>query len=277
MSEMAREDLMRLQAQLEAVQAELRDLRTRERSLSPLVAPFLGLPGQVGLWAAGATQRSTGNLYDLSGQGRTLTYNGNPAVNLINNLSPFYNLDGTGDFFSRADETDFDITAGETIFSTDIRGITAVGWFQLDSIAYAQARGFITKDDISTNRSYGLYVTTTGSIQAMASSNGSASTLSTGPQLSTANYFMGWMRWKPSTFLDAGINAPVSANYTRNTTSIPSGVFAGTAPFNIGSVNSDGTNRVIDGRFVVGTLCATCLTDEWLTYLFSATRGLLGV
>lgn len=270
-------DLATLQAQIAGLTKRVNDFETRPMTQNPLVAPFLNLPGQVGLWAAGVTQRSTGNLYDLSEQGRILTYNGNPAVNLLNNFVPFYNLDGTGDFFSRADETDLDITAGETIFSTDIRGITLVGWFSLDVVTPAQARGLISKDGIASQRSYGLYVTNTSNIQGFVSSDGTASTITNGPVLTAGNYFMGWMRWKPSTYLDAGINLPIAPNYVRNTTSIPAGVFAGTAPFNIGCINSDGVNRVIDGRFVIGTLCATVLSDEWLAYLFNSTRGLFGV
>lgn len=269
-------DLATLQAQIASLQKRVNDFETRPMTQNPLVAPFLNLPGQVGLWAAGAVQRSTGNLYDLSGQGRALTLNGNPAINLHNNFVPFYNLDGTGDFFSRADESDLDVTGTETIFDSTIRGVTMIGVYQLDVISYAQTRGFMSKDGIASQRSYGMFCTASGQIQAMVSSDGTTGVLSSGPQLGTSNYFMGWMRWKPSTYLDAGINLPIAANYVRNTTSIPASLFAGTAPFNIGCVNSDGVNRIIDGRFVIGTLCATALSDEWLAYLCNAVRGPLG-
>ncbi|NJO31403.1 MAG: hypothetical protein HC874_30490 [Richelia sp. SL_2_1] len=73
-----------------------------------------------------SVQRSTGNVYDLSGQGRTLTYNGNPTFNYTG-LVPYVSLDGTGDFLSRADETDLDILGTETIYNSAVRGLTLGG------------------------------------------------------------------------------------------------------------------------------------------------------
>ena len=89
-----------------------------------LISPFLALPGLVGFWPMSSVQRSTGNAYDLSGQTRTLTYNGNPTYNINNDFAPYIRLDGTGDFLSRADETDLDILGTETIYASTVRGLT---------------------------------------------------------------------------------------------------------------------------------------------------------
>ena len=74
-----------------------------------MVSRYQTLPGLFGVWPFSSVQRSTGNVADFGGQQRTWTYNGNPTFNLYNNLVPYAELDGTGDFFSRADETDLDI------------------------------------------------------------------------------------------------------------------------------------------------------------------------
>lgn len=265
-------DLARVQAQLEAVQAELRDLRTRERASAALGAAMLDLPALVGAWMPTSVQRSTGNVYDLSGQARTLTYNGNPTLNHYNGLVPYYDLDGTGDFFSRADEADMRVTGAETIYASAVRGLTMGGWFWLDTATYAQTRGFVSKDNIAAARAYGLFVTAAGAVQAFVSSDGSAQTLATGATLTASQWYFLWGRFLPSTYLDAG----VGVSYTRNTTSIPASIFAATSVFNVGSVNSDGVNRVIDGRWAAAFVCANALSDNLLGAFYQRTRALFG-
>jgi hypothetical protein len=264
-------DLATLQAQIAGLQKRVNDFETRPMTQNPLVAPFLNLPGQVGLWAAGVTQRSTGNLYDLSGQGRALTYNGNPAINLQNNFVPFYNLDGTGDFFSRADETDLDILGTEAIFGSAIRGLTMGCWFQFDSVA--SSTNIFLKAGAAGTRSYQMFQNAPA-LTFRVSADGTNFVGATGPNLSTGVWYFLWGRYSPSTYIDAGINLPIASNYVRNTTSIPASIFNGTAPLELGGSSAGNST---DGRFALAFLCATVLSDEWLAHLFNSTRGLFGV
>ena len=134
-------------------------------SLGSYLADFIALPGLVGVWPMSSIQRSTGLAYDLSSQARHLTYNGNPVfgqfINPVGGLAiPYLDFDGTGDFLSRADETDLDILGTETIFSAGTRGITFGGWCWWDVAGTpgVTTRPFITKAVSSGVSPYQIYM-----------------------------------------------------------------------------------------------------------------------
>src|SRR3990172_4789567 len=118
----------------ESLDRRIRNIETMGNGvfLGNVLASYMALPGLVGFWPMSSIQRSTGNAYDLSGQGRTLTYNGNPAYTYYNGLVPYIDLDGTGDYLSRSDETDLDITGAETIYTTGAAGLTIGCWAWFD-------------------------------------------------------------------------------------------------------------------------------------------------
>ena len=62
--------------------------------LGNFIPSFLALPGLIGAWSMSNFQRSTGNVYDLSVQSRTLTYNGNPTFG-YENFVPYLHLAGS--------------------------------------------------------------------------------------------------------------------------------------------------------------------------------------
>mgnify|MGYP001562300049 CR=1 FL=1 len=128
-----------------------------------VLASYMALPGLVGFWPMSSVQHSTGNAYDLSGQARTLTYNGNPAYSYYNGLVAYIDLDGTGDYLSRADETDLDITGNKAIYTTGAAGLTVGGWFYNNANFAAGGTGLITKWNSAgaTTGSFMLYGLTT--------------------------------------------------------------------------------------------------------------------
>jgi len=131
------------------------DMMARPEISSDLISPFMALPGLRGFWPT-SSFNETGNAYDLSGQGRTLTYNGNPMYN-YDGLVPYIDLDGTGDYLSRADEAGLDILGTETYVAAAARGLTTGGWFYFNN-ALGATEGMIAKwnSSLGNHRSYML-------------------------------------------------------------------------------------------------------------------------
>ena len=235
-----------------------------------VLASYMALPGLVGFWPMSSIQRSTGNAYDLSGQGRTLTYNGNPAYTYDNGLVPYIAFDGTGDYLSRADETDLDITGAETIYTTGAAGLTMGGWFWLDSTA--SEWGLIGKwNGTGNQRSYVL--TSSATPRLYVSGNGSTQiSVDSSVTVSTGTWYFMVARFIASTSIDIYINS----TKTTNTASIPASLFVSTATFEI-SGYSAGTAVLLPGRATLCFLCANALGDDLISSLFQSSRVLLSV
>jgi hypothetical protein len=260
-----------LTRQVKDLQTQVNNLVKPEKS-SDLISPFLDLPGLVGFWPMSSVQGSTGNAYDLSGQGRTLTYNGNPTYNIYNNLVPYIDLDGTGDFLSRADEAGLDISGTETIYASGVRGLTMGGYFW--AVAAGAAQGLISKwNGAGNQRSYLVDIQGDGSAAVFVSVDGSAitSASSGAASVSAAAFHFVVGRFTPSSelaiFLD-GVK-------TTNTTSIPASIHSGTSALQVGAFNAG--MSLLTGRASHCFLCANALPDATVGSLFQRTRGAFGV
>lgn len=233
------------------------------------ISTFQNLPGLVGFWPMSSVQRSTGNAYDLSGQTRTMSYNGNPVYS-FGGMAPYIELDGTGDYLSRADETDLDILGSEAIYAANVRGLTFGGWF------YPGAAGavmrYMSKWGNAGTRSYMLHATATGTHQMTVSSDGTASTLiETTSAYSTNAWYFVVGRFKPSTEVAIFTNS----DKVINTTSIPAAIFSGASDLVIGGQTGGAT--LLTGRASLCFLCADALSDDVITALFQQTRRLFGI
>lgn len=265
------EDLVR---QVDNLQRTVDGLVLPEMSRD-MISPFQALPGLVGFWPMSSVQRSTGNVADLGGQTRTLTYNGNPTYNIYNNLVPYLDLDGTGDFLSRADETDLDILGTETVFASGVRGLACGGYYWWDNKDTVNGDGMLDKTDLVNQRSYELFSGTTPIFRV--SSNGTAVTTvtSTVTHTTSAWYFV-VARYTPSTELAIFVSEPGGGlTKTINTTSIPASIFNSTSQLEIGRINLAAT--ALDGRVALQFLCANALPDALISSLFQQTRVLFGV
>lgn len=234
-----------------------------------VVSSYQALPGLVGFWPMSSVQRSTGNVYDLSGQGRTLTYNGNPTFNYVG-LVPYIAFDGTGDFLSRVDETDLDITGGETIYNSSVRGLTCGGWFYFSSaspreILMSKADGGSVGMSWWLEKSSGVLGVYTGTGAAFVT------TFTTSIVVADTWYHI-IFRYVPSTSLQIYLNGVLVAS---NSVSIPATLLNTTQPFNIGSTNN-GT-LPLAGRASLCFLCANALSDSFAFSLFEQSRVLFGV
>jgi len=235
-----------------------------------LASLFMGLPGLRGLWLPGASVAETGNVSDISGQGRTLTYNGNPTINLHNALVPYLDLDGTGDFLSRPDENGLDVAGTETYIASGLRGLTVGGWFW--SNAGGAAQGLIGKRNaVVGGHSYLLETSASNALSLLVSTDGNTDVTVTGTVFPTAGWFFAVGRFTPSTELKIFMNGSTATN----TTSIPASIFNGSSAFQIGSFNA-GVNLLV-GRCALGFLCAAAVPDSILATALAMSRGLFGV
>lgn len=218
------------------------------------------LNGLRGFWPLTSRDENDA-MYDLSGQGRTLTNNSAMAFG-VHGLATYAIHDGAGDYGSRADEAGLDITAGLTLGC----------WVYLENAPGADT-GIISKWTTTGNqRAYLLNVNSTPTVEFQVSSNGTA-TISSGVSatLTEDRWYHIAGRYDPSTALDIFLNGVKVSN----TTSIPAAINNATAPLNLGAHNAGAV--LLDGRTNLPFLCAAVLSDATIQSIYHHTRALFGV
>lgn len=241
------------------------------------ISSIQALPALRGLWpmssvVGGPTIPSGGNANDLSGNGLTLTYNGNPTYNFDSSLIfPHYiDVDGTGDYLSKADtgaNDPLDIIGTETYIASGIRGLTFGGWFY----PTASANGLmIGKADDLNGPYFLLNEGGTNALFRIRDSGDAANfTVRTPITLNVWQYIVG--RYTPSTEIK------IWDNRTSNTflVGIPAAILNGTDGFAIGATGA-GT-ILFTGRASLCWVCAAALDDIHIISLFEQQRVLFGV
>lgn len=221
-----------------------------------MYAMFTGLPGLRGYWPMSSQTQAAGDLvYDLSGQGRSLTRTGAEMVGVYNDVVPYAEFNGTTDNLNRADETGLDITGA----------LTLGGWFWLDSLTGVRPLMSKWGTGLAT-RAYSLDVNagtarlTLGTGAAVTSYNGSAVSVSgwhfiVGRRVasSTADIFVDGVETNNASVLAALVN---SANAFR--------------------IGHDDDANFLDGRAGPCFLCAAALSDNLLSLLLNRSRSLFG-
>lgn len=244
-----------------------RGLTTTARDAS--ISTFLSLPGLRGFWPMSSSDE-LGYAYDLSGQGRLLTYNGNPTYGIYN-LAPYINMDGTGDYLSRADENGLDITGTETSIVSTMNGITLGGWFWFDTADTIDV--LIGKCPNTTSANYLLdrYGTLAGDpVRFLCGSTASTDYVESGATNINTWYFC-CGRFRPGRSIDLFLNDVM----TRNTTGVPASASANVSGFAIGATGGGG--NLLDGRASLCFLCAAALPDWEIRSIYHSTRALFGV
>jgi hypothetical protein len=233
------------------------------------ISIFSMLPGLRGFWPL-STANESGNAYDLSEQGRILTYTGNPTYN-VSGLAPYIDFDGVGDYLTRADEAGLDCLGNESYIAAAIQGITFGGWFWFDRDTNGE--GLITKADGITNNNRNfdlLYRGDAGDVAQVDISNGAnAYTITSTDILTTGVWYFLAGRFVPSTSVD------VYVNLAKDTLAagIPATANNSNAPFQIGARNG---GLLLDGRANLCFLCAAALPDVIINQLFEQTRAMFG-
>jgi hypothetical protein len=242
-------------------------------SIAELYADFRGLPALRGLWYPGAAD-NTGAVYDASGQGRTLTYNGGPRIftdlyaSAGQDVVPHYYHDGTGDWFSRASEAGLGLVGNEAYVDTALQGASVFGWFYIHAV---QVNKFIAKQDAATaaGNNYVLYTDVTAHPSFQVASGATTYTVSAADAIAINTWHFLVGRFVPLT----SVSIIVDGVETANTTAIPATLNNPVQPFQIGAGNN--TNP-LNGGWALAGICACALPDELIQYLFSRTQSLFG-
>jgi hypothetical protein len=236
------------------------------------VAAFLQLSSLRGFWPMSSVDNA-GAIYDLTGQGRTLTRNGNPVLT-YSNLAPYYDFDGTGDYFNRADEAGLDILGSESYVATSVRGLTLGGWFQVDAVG--SAFGLISKwNDVAVNqRAYLLRVEAANTPRLFVSTTGIDS-----PNV-TSSVTVGTFTWffVVARYDNTSGDLDIFVNNTQDTNAgvVGAALFNSNADLNIGAFNN-GASGQLNGRASMCFLCAAALGDVAIHSLFNQTRQIFQV
>ena len=245
---------------------------------------YLQLPGLRGFWPMSAVD-SSGNAQDQSGHSHILTYTGNSVYGLdlttARCLAAYIRFDGTGDYLTRADEADFDITGTETYFTSQAtsagaaRGMTCGGWFRPEDVTNDQ--GLVTKWGAAGNYSWllGLYGSVAGDPLRLYISDDGTNTDSVSSAAACAVNTWQFMAGRFNDG-DAGAELAVFLNGTGTTAATArASIFSGNGPFNI-SGNNNGT-ALYTGRAALCFQCAAALPNVTLWALYQQTRTLFGV
>ncbi len=226
-----------------------------------VIGDFLALPELRGLWVFSSVNES-GSAIDLSGQGRTLTNNGGIPRAVLPSGLPYCTLNGTTQYWSRADEAGIDITGPLTMG-------TWVYWSTLSN------RWCMAKFNGSTNqRAYALSTSLSGSdylYSCLVSAAGTASFgINSSPDIIVANRlsFMA-MRYVPSTELALFVN---KKKYT-TTVGVPASIHNSNAALTFGRT-ADGAP--MDGGLAIAFLSAAAISDESLDHLYEKSLPLMG-
>lgn len=246
----------------------VQEAKTTGPSLGEFYGQWQGAPGLRGLWLAGSADQ-TGAMYDYSGQGRTLTYNGNPVLNIYNSLVPYWGYDGTGDFHSRADEAGLDVLGTEGYVGGTVKGLTLGGWFWSDVLGTRHT--LISKGSgVAAATNFFLEKNAADTITFWVSDGVTFTTvISTTPLLANTWYYV-CARYAPSALLQVTVNGET----TTNTTTIPAALVNSASAFNIGALA--GGAPLLIGRCAAAYLAAMYWPDNLSMDMYMRSRSLFG-
>lgn len=230
-------------------------------------AMYQALPGLRGFWPMSSFNES-GNAYDLSGQGRTLTYNGNPLYNW-QSLAPYIAFDGTGDWLSRADEAGLDILGTEAYVGGGVRGLTLGGWFMRQD---TNAAGLICKTDgtYAYHLDWGAVVANSYHFRIYDAGGVGYAVSIADTATSVWKFVVG--RFTPSTEVKIWVNDDTNTNVV----AIPAAIRNTAANFLIGAITTAPAADMY-GRASMCFLCAMALSDTIILSLFEHTKAMFNV
>ena len=234
-----------------------------------VVSAFSNLPGLRGLWAASNFDTS-GNWEDSTNYDLLLSRNN--AYFAYDGLVPYAYCDGSGDYFTRADEAAISITGAEAFIADEMDGLTLGGWFRSDDDTPAATEHYMSKMGASGSYSYYLSHDTDGTVDFGISDDGTNL-----DWVSSTATTSGW------TFVvgrfcdnDAGEEQAVWVNNVKATdTTAMASIDDNGSSFQISGQN--GANDEFTGRASICFLCAAALPDDMIGALFQQSRALYGV
>ncbi|MCP4707196.1 MAG: LamG domain-containing protein, partial [Planctomycetes bacterium] len=184
---------------------------------------------------------------------------------------PYIDLDGTGDYLSRADEAGLRLPGTETYVAGAAQGMTMGIWANFDN--HPSQRGIMGKYLVAGNqRSYLMTAEATGVVRFFVSLAGTTSVSLTGTiDTGTDTWRHIVVRFIPSVelaiFVD-GVKETLAVG-------VPASLANTTAAFTIGKFDGGGSS--VDGKLSLGFLCATSLPDGLIYALYQSQKHFFGV
>jgi hypothetical protein len=243
------------------------DMLPRPELSADLISPFQALTGLRGFWPMSA-MRDNGNTIDQSGLILTLTYAGNPAYG-YDNLAPYIQFDGTGDWLTRADQAALDISGTETTVVAAVRGATLGGWFYVEETGTDE--GLITKDDNANQRSYGVYFNQFDRFICLFSDDGTNFASVDNPDGPGSVPSLDAWYFVVARF-DPGVSADLFVNgFWTTVATARANIFNSTSDLKIGALH--GNIWPFQGRASLCFLCAAYLSDAIISSLYEQTKS----
>lgn len=236
-------------------------------ALASIYSCYMHMPGLRGFWNFASVNES-GNLPDLSGQGRTLTNTNAPVFNNYN-LASYANFNGINQAFTRADEAGLDFIGNEAYLTASLRGLTVTAWIRVTAYS-GSFDGIVTKYTSASVLNSNFFLGTSGSNILFGTYSGAAGGTGATRALTAGTWAFVCGRFDPSTVVSIKINDgetinAVGAAATLNNSTQP--LYVGYAP---------GFNY-FNGNITLVALYSAYLTDAMVNTLYQQSRPLFNV
>jgi len=281
-------DIQRKNAEMEGIlSSTFRRRHEQNYAFADAVSMYQALPGLRGFWPTSSFDAS-GWVYDLSGQGRTLSMAGTPLYRgSTSGIRPYIEFDGTNDYLYRPDEPGTSITGTESLVASANQGLTLGCWVSFRDTLPSDAsadKGVITKWLTSSDdRSYGLFGDNpTDRFMFYVSSAGTGATsvvVGNGSALCDIDP-LDWQfvagRFDPGSELKIWVSTDSVLNSVTNTTSIPASIDDNGSQFNIAAYDDGASATRANILVAMAFLCCMELNDAYIFTLFQQTRAMFG-
>lgn len=246
-------------------------MRSPNYSIAQMHSTFTSYPMCRGYWPMSSVDES-GNLSDMSAQGRVLVRNGTPTFAFRKNLAAYSAIGFIDkDYFQRMDDGGLDFACPSGLVAAAIDGFTLMCWFCADAAAQGTQRGLISKWYETGNiRGYRLILTAANKLQLDVSSNGTLVTsVTSSGTVAAGTWYFACGRYTASTEMIVYL----SGTETSNVVGIPASPYNTTEPFEVGRTNR-GDGYV--GYMGPVAAYAVSMTDPAIAVAYHSTRFLYG-
>jgi len=259
------EDLIR---QVSALESQI-DSMAHPEIARLAIDPYLRLPGLRGFWPMSAFE-GLGNAHDQSGNGRLLTYNGNPTYN-YDGFVPYIEFDGTGDFLERVDEPGFDITGTETYVASAVQGMAMGCWLWINAFDSGGSNVFMNKGPGGVPGNYTARALG-GGTDLIEFSTAAHGTLNGGLTITTGAWFFFVGRFDNTGNTLDNWTGDTTGQLIKTSTAAAGALTTNNDTFGIGGNATTPATILHIGRVSLAFLCALALSDAIVETLYDYTR-----
>lgn len=216
------------------------------------------IPGIVAFYPAVAASGNTAGL-NFAGAGSGCGQYDEVVTINASGLASWYEFDSPGaKAFYNGDGIPFNITGGEVVYESALRGLSIMAWVYFYDPLNAE-EAVVAKWADTTQKSYMLSKSSSDIITASVSGDGSTEITATASAAISGNaWHMIGMSYDPSTSLDVFVDGVVVG---QTTTSVPSSLFNSTSELALALDSGDSNG--MDGRMAYPLITATYLPDHW--------------